>query len=136
MKHRPFSRGILFAVTAASALAIAFAGLTGINAGAQGRYSADVGTDVGAAATRTVTIQDNSYSSSSLKLHKNDTIVFKWGKPKHRHNVTSASGPATFHSRTTSSHSYSYAHKFTRTGTYSLFCTQHPTQMKLTVKVK
>ena len=132
MKHRPFTRRILFAVTAASALAIAFAGLTGINAVAQGKRS----TQVGAAATRTVTIQDNSYSSSSLKLRKNDTILFRWGKPKHRHNVTSASGPATFHSRTTSSHSYSYAHKFTRTGTYSLFCTQHPTQMKLTVKVK
>lgn len=90
----------------------------------------------GAAATRTVTVEDDSYSRSSLTLHKNDKITFKWGSPRHRHNVTSNSGPERFHSRTTSSDSYSYTHRFTKTGSYSLLCTQHPGQMKLAVKVK
>jgi plastocyanin len=122
----------VLSVLSAAALAISFTA----QAGGSGATPANRSTDANAATTRIVTIEDNSYSRSSLKLRKNDTIVFKWGRPRNRHNVTSDSGPATFHSKTTSRDGYRYTHKFTRTGTYALLCTQHPSEMQLTVKVK
>ncbi|MBI5311428.1 MAG: cupredoxin domain-containing protein [Actinobacteria bacterium] len=88
------------------------------------------------AATKVVTVDDNSYSRSSMTIRKNDKIKFNWGSPVNEHNVTSDSSPARFHSRTTSSDSYSYTRKFTKTGTYSLFCGVHPDDMKLKVRVK
>lgn len=120
-------------VALAAALAISSTGKPGVDTAGANAQRSPVGN---AAATRTVTVEDDSYSRSSLTLHKNDKITFKWGSPRHRHNVTSNSGPERFHSRTTSSDSYSYTHRFTKTGSYSLLCTQHPGQMKLAVKVK
>ncbi|MBI4898684.1 MAG: hypothetical protein HY827_10015 [Actinobacteria bacterium] len=88
------------------------------------------------AASRTVIVDDNTYSRAALTIHKNDSVVFDWGAPKNEHNVTADSGPAKFHSETTSSDTYRYVHKFRKTGTYSLLCTRHPSQMRMTVKVK
>lgn len=92
--------------------------------------------EVSGAATRTVIVDDDSYSRSSMRLRKDDRIKFDWGTPENRHNVTSETPPAEFHSRTTSRDSYTYTRKFTRVGTYEIFCTVHPGAMQLTVRVR
>jgi plastocyanin len=87
------------------------------------------------AATRTITVTDNSYSRSSLRITKNDTVTWKWDDTANKHNVTVDSGPVDFHSKTRSG-SYEYSRKFRTTGTYRLICTRHPDDMKLKLTVK
>jgi plastocyanin len=88
----------------------------------------------GAATTKTVKVRDNSYSRSSITIAKNDKIKFAWQNTNHDHNVTKKSGPASVHSQTQDGN-YTYTKKFTTTGKYSLHCTIHPSQMKLSVTV-
>jgi plastocyanin len=124
------SRVTAFAVVAA-ALAIACTGKADSTAQANGKG----GPTGSAAVTKSVKVTDNHWSRSSLTIHKNDKVKWNWQNTDNRHNVHSDSGPATFHSKTKSG-DFSYSHKFTRTGTYSLFCSRHPDDMNMTVKVK
>ncbi|MGH2906721.1 MAG: cupredoxin domain-containing protein [Solirubrobacterales bacterium] len=90
---------------------------------------------VALATTKSVSVRDNSYSKSSITIHKNDTISFKWKNTGNKHTVTTSSGPSSFSSKLKRGN-YSYSHKFTKSGTYSLFCKRHPDTMKLKVTVK
>lgn len=87
-----------------------------------------------AAATVFVTIEDDSYSPTSLSIVKNDKIKWTWVDTSNRHNVAVKSGPKSFKSAT--KRSGTFTKKFTTKGTYKLYCTVHPSEMKLKVKVK
>lgn len=89
-----------------------------------------------AATTHTVSVRDDSYSRSSITLPRGDKITWKWRGTDDRHNVTSgSSNPVAFKSKTEDG-SYSYSHRFSKTGTYTIYCSVHPSLMRLKVKVK
>jgi plastocyanin len=88
-----------------------------------------------AASSHTVSVRDDSFSRSSITIPRKDTVTWKWRNTGDDHQIKSpSSSPVAFASKTRSG-SYSYSHKFTKTGTYKIFCTIHPDSMKITVKV-
>lgn len=88
-----------------------------------------------ASVTRTIKVKDNSFSKTSITISKNDKIKFAWQNTDNDHNVKRKSGPASVSSKTEDG-SYVYTKKFTTAGTYSLHCSLHASQMKLSVIVK
>ncbi|MFY9264969.1 MAG: plastocyanin/azurin family copper-binding protein [Solirubrobacterales bacterium] len=94
------------------------------------------GASAGIAKTVNVTIGDNFFSPKSVTVKKNDSVRWDWNNTANRHNVRVSSGPSRFSSKTTRGESYSYTKKFSRTGTYRLYCSRHEDDMKMTVRVK
>jgi plastocyanin len=98
--------------------------------------SSEKGSSAGSGSTTpVVNVGDNFYSRSSVSVKKNKKVKFVWVDTDNDHNVTTKSGPTSFHSKTEDG-DFSYTKKFTTKGTYKLHCTIHPTKMKVTVKVK
>jgi plastocyanin len=93
------------------------------------------GSDAHSAATKIVTVRDNYFSPKTITVPKKTLVKFQWGKggkgTEVEHNVTGVKGE-TFHSKDLSKGTYS--HRFKKTTT--VYCTVHPTTMKLVVKVK
>jgi plastocyanin len=106
----------LIATAAASALAV------GVLAGPS----------VGAA-SKTVQVKDNLFTPTKLTVTKGTTLRWAW-KGKAPHNVTVTKGPVKFHSSTMAKGSFQK--KLTKAGTYSILCTIHAPNMKMTVTVK
>jgi plastocyanin len=89
-----------------------------------------------AAPTKTVKLGDNFFKPTRLTVRRGTKVRFKW-TGNNPHNVTKRSGPGgPFKSRTTSQRGVNFAKRFTKRGTYKLICTIHPTEMRLTVKVR
>ena len=86
-----------------------------------------------ASAGPTVAVKDDVFVKSSLTVKKGTKVTWKW-QGKAPHNVTVTKGPSTFRSSTMTKGSYSK--KLTKKGTYSLVCTIHAPEMKMTIKVK
>jgi plastocyanin len=89
-------------------------------------------------AARTVKVGDNYFvrdngDQHAISVSKGTRVVFRWVGDA-AHNVAATSGPETFRSKVKGGGSY--RHRFDRKGTYKLVCEVHPTQMKLTVRVK
>jgi plastocyanin len=85
------------------------------------------------AATKTVQVKDNVFAPKSITVAKGTTVKWVW-KGKAPHNVKVTKGPAKFSSTTQSKGSFSK--KLTKKGTYSILCTIHAPDMKMTIKVK
>jgi plastocyanin len=85
------------------------------------------------AATKTVNVRDNRFDPASLTVTAGTTVKWVW-KGKAPHNVKVTKGPATFASTTQTKGSFSK--KLTKKGTYSILCTIHAPNMKMTVRVK
>lgn len=83
-------------------------------------------------ATRTVGVEDDFFSSSSLTISKGTRVKFVW-RGSDKHNVVTKSGPAKFQSPLQKKGTFKY--KFRKRGTYSLLCTVHAPDMKMSVKV-
>jgi plastocyanin len=82
-----------------------------------------------------VSVRDDSYSRSSVSVKRNETVRWAWRNTSDRHSVKSGSGnPVAFASRTARGN-FSFSHKFSKTGTYTIFCTVHPSFMRMKVKV-
>jgi hypothetical protein len=76
---------------------------------------------------------DFRYGHQRLSVRRGTT--FRWRfLGRARHDVTLASGPVGFASQSRASGSFSF--RFTRPGTYRLFCSLHPTQMTQIVTVR
>lgn len=76
---------------------------------------------------------DYRYGHQRLSVHRGTS--FRWRfLGRERHDVTLASGPVGFASPTVSSGSFSF--RFTRRGTYKLFCSLHPTRMTQIINVR
>jgi plastocyanin len=86
------------------------------------------------AATKTVKVGPNiSFGPSKLTIHRGDTVKFRWTGSL-PHDVVITKGPqkgqiSKIRTKGTISH------KFTKAGTYTIFCTIHRPNMKLTLKV-
>lgn len=89
------------------------------------------------AGTRSVEVGDNYFvrdaGGATVKLHKGQSLRWRW-EGKAAHNVTVSKGPQRFHSKTQSSGSYT--HRFTKAGSYTIFCTIHGPKMSMKVVVK
>src|SRR6201991_3929331 len=86
-----------------------------------------------AAATKTVAVKNNSFSPTTVSIHKGDKVTWKWTQGGVPHNVSPASGGAG--SATSSKKGFTFTKSFSKAGTYKYICTIHPSQMKVTVKV-
>jgi plastocyanin len=85
------------------------------------------------AATKSVEVKDNKFVAKSITVSKGTTVKWVW-KGKAPHNVKVTKGPAKFSSTTQVKGSYSK--KLTKAGTYTILCTIHAPDMKMTIKVK
>jgi plastocyanin len=92
-----------------------------------------VPTTAALAATRSVSVKDDFFSSKRLTVSKGTTVRWTW-KGKAPHNVTAVKGPVRFRSSTKTSGSFK--HTFKKTGTYQLLCTVHAPDMEMTVVVR
>jgi plastocyanin len=84
------------------------------------------------ASGKTVKVGDNYYGPKSLTVGRGTRVTWKWVGVL-RHNVVVHTGPAEFNSKTQVRGTF--AHTFTKKGTYQLVCTVHPS-MKMTVVVR
>jgi plastocyanin len=84
------------------------------------------------ASGKTVKVGDNYYGPKSLTVGRGTRVTWKWVGVL-RHNVVVHTGPAAFNSKTQVRGTF--AHTFTKRGTYQLVCTVHPS-MKMTVVVR
>jgi plastocyanin len=85
------------------------------------------------AATKTVQVKDNKFVAKSITVKKGTTVKWVW-KGKAPHDVSVTKGPAKFKSSVKSSGSFSK--KLTKAGTYTIICTIHQPDMRMTIKVK
>lgn len=89
-----------------------------------------------ASTTHIVSVRDDSYSRSSISVPRGDKVTWRWRGTDDRHNVTSrSSNPVAFKSKTEDGN-FSFSHRFSKSGTYRIFCSIHPDLMKITVKVR
>jgi plastocyanin len=86
-----------------------------------------------AASSKTVSVKNNAFSPTSLKIKKGTKVTWKWTQGGVPHNVTPTSGGKG--SSTSSKKGFTYSKTFTKAGTYKFRCTIHPSQMNITVKV-
>jgi plastocyanin len=82
--------------------------------------------------TRTVSVKDNFFSPKKVTVKKGTKVKWTW-KGSAPHNVTVQSGPVKFASPTKSSGSFSKT--LSKKGTYTVVCTIHLPDMKMTIKV-
>ena len=111
----------LYATVAVLALALVGAlALTGL-AGAEGKGSTKV------------KLLSDSFSPDKKSISKGTTVKFKWVDGKH--DVIKASGPGgSFDSGVFNTPGVHFTHKFSKAGTYKIFCTIHD-GMKLKLNV-
>ena len=85
-----------------------------------------------AGSTKTVAVKNNSFSPSTVSIHKGDKVTWKWTQGGVPHNVTPASGGSG--SKTSSKKGFTFSKTFSKKGTFKYVCTIH-SNMKVTVKV-
>jgi plastocyanin len=85
------------------------------------------------AATKTVQVKDNKFVAKTITVKKGTTVKWIW-KGSAPHDVSVTKGPAKFKSSVKTSGRFSK--KLTKAGTYSIVCTIHAPDMKMTIKVK
>jgi plastocyanin len=77
----------------------------------------------------------------TVRVRKGGKVKWDWQPDFDVHNVTLKKGPrgvdkSKFRSQTTASSSYSFTKRFKKPGKYHFYCTIHPTEMTMTVRVK
>lgn len=85
------------------------------------------------AATKTVSVNDDTFAPAAVTVTKGSTVTWVW-RGKDKHNVTVKSGPVRFASATQSKGSFSK--RLTRAGLYRLYCTVHGSKMSMSVRVR
>jgi plastocyanin len=88
-----------------------------------------------------VTVEDDFYGPSRLKLTKGAEVKWQWKKTNlDSHNVTLVKGPKGIKAKAwtsaTGSSGIVFNRTFTKPGTYHFQCTIHPASMNLTIVVK
>jgi plastocyanin len=81
----------------------------------------------------TVELGTSYYAPAKVTLKKVDKVRFRWNPSFDMHDVNVKSGPQRFHSPLQASGTWT--RKFTKPGTYVLYCTQH-SDMGMTLTVK
>ena len=83
--------------------------------------------------TKTVHLGDNFFTKGTVKIKRGSAVHWSWSGTENKHNVTSKKRGDRFHSKTSTSGSFT--HVFRRRGTFTIICTKHPAQMRMRVKV-
>lgn len=78
-------------------------------------------------------VSDFQYEADRVSLKRGSTFRWQFAGPS-RHDVTLASGPVGFASESLAQGSFRF--RFTKAGTYRLFCSLHPTQMTQIITVR
>ncbi len=90
-------------------------------------------------AGRSVEVGDNYFvrdaGHATVTIKKGTKLTWKW-TGMHPHTVTVRSGPVKFGSAVLTGAGKSYAHTFTRAGTYNIYCKIHGNAMTMKVVVK
>ena len=93
----------------------------------------------GSTPSRSVEVADNYFAPTRLTVKKGTRLVFRWPAANYnRHDVALNSAPRgvrRWNSPLRTS-SYTYRRTLRKAGTYKIICTLHPTQMRLTVRVR
>jgi plastocyanin len=81
-------------------------------------------------------IASNFYAPGKLTVKTGDKVRFTWDEFSFEaHDVNVRTGPAKFHSPLQAGGTWS-TKKLKKAGKYVLFCSQHPEEMTMTLKVK
>jgi plastocyanin len=85
--------------------------------------------------TREVGVQSDYYDPAKLTVHVGDKVKWVWhAGGLSLHDVYVDAGPTSFNSPTQASGTFSQT--FKKAGTYKLYCTQHESDMTMTLVVK
>jgi plastocyanin len=88
------------------------------------------------ARTAKVQISSNFYAPFKLTVKKNSKVRFVWDEFSFEsHDVNVKKGPVKFHSPLQAGGTWT-TKKLKKPGKYSLFCSQHPEEMRMTLTVK
>jgi plastocyanin len=88
------------------------------------------------AGTTKVKVGNDFFRPGVLKIKPKTKVKFKWAGGV-KHNVTYKSGPGrAFASKTTKKKGVNFKRTFKKKGKYKLYCTLHPSSMKMKVKVR
>jgi plastocyanin len=88
------------------------------------------------ARTAKVQISSNFYAPFKLTVKKNAKVRFVWDDFSFEaHDVNVKKGPAKFHSPLQAGGTWT-TKKLKKPGKYTLFCSQHPEEMRMTLTVK
>ena len=92
-----------------------------------------------AAKTYTIKTGDDYFSPTSKTIHLRDIVKWQWvgadkkpGSTINEHTVVESKDR--FQSKTKTKGTFSY--RFKKTGKFTIFCSEHPDDMKVTIKVK
>jgi plastocyanin len=81
-------------------------------------------------------IASNFFAPGKLTVKQGDKVRFTWDEfGFEAHDVNVRKGPAKFHSPLQAGGTWS-TKKLTKPGRYSLYCSQHPEEMRMTLTVK
>ena len=82
-------------------------------------------------------ISSNFFAPGKLTVKQGDKVRFVWDEfgGFEAHDVNVRKGPSKFHSPLQAGGSW-FTKKLKKVGKYSLFCSQHPEEMRMTLKVK
>ena len=93
----------------------------------------------GSTPSRSIDVGDNFFSRERLTVDEGTRLVFRWRAENNvPHDVALDAGPsgvAKWNSPVRT-RDYTYRRTLRRAGTYRIICTLHPTQMRLTVRVR
>ena len=85
---------------------------------------------------REAQIGSNFFAPGKLTVKKGDRVRFVWEQFSFEaHDVNVRKGPAKFHSPLQAGGTWT-TKKLSKPGKYSLFCSQHPDEMRMTLFVK
>ena len=83
-----------------------------------------------------VQISSNFFAPGKLAVNQGDKVRFVWDDFSFdAHDVNVKKGPAKFHSPLQAGGRWT-TKRLKKTGRYSLFCSQHPEEMRMTLTVK
>lgn len=83
---------------------------------------------------RAVAVGSNFYDPVRLTVARGQRVRFLWEGGILRHDVSVRRGPEHFRSPLQAAGSYS--RRFRKPGRFSLYCTQHPSSMRMTLVVR
>ena len=109
--------------------------LTGLDASGQAHtIKRPPGKTVRVPAGGSVDVRDFAFGTPNVSIAKGARLKWRF-RPDTLHNVTLANGPRGFSSVNLSS-GRRFSYRFSKAGTYRIFCGLHPVQMTQTVKVR
>lgn len=81
----------------------------------------------------TVAVRDNVFRPETVTVRRGTTVTWRW-QGRAPHNVVVTRGPQRFRSAVKTSGTY--RRRLSRAGRYSILCTIHAPEMRMTVRVR